>query len=123
MSIIKINYKEINLKGLKKIYEVITDTKVENIKIYETKTINPLFDYAIIVTAKSSRQMQSVINHLRKEEKTGFFKVKSVEGKGGSSWILIDLYDYIVNVFLEAERNVFGLDEVFSELPQININK
>lgn len=109
------------MKELKKLYDVISDTKVGNIKIYETKTINPLFDYALVGTATSSRQMQAVINHLRKEEKTGAFKIKGVEGKGGSSWVLIDLYDYVVNVFLESERNIYGLDEIWSALPQINI--
>lgn len=109
------------MKQLQKIFDIISDTKVENVKIYETKTINPLFDYGIVVTATSSRQMQAVVNHLRKEEKAGGYKIKGIEGKGSSSWILIDLNDYIVNVFLESERNVFGLDEIWANLPQINL--
>lgn len=108
------------MKGLKKIFKAISDTNVGNVKVYKTKTISPFFDYAIVVTATSSRQMQAVVSHLKDEEKTGAFKIKGVEGKGESSWVLIDMYDYIVNVFLESDRNIFGLDEIWAELPQVD---
>lgn len=111
-----------NKELLKHIVDAIEDVKVENIKIYETKEVNPLFDYAVIATAKTSRQMNAVVEHLEKKGVENGFTIRGIEGVRGGYWALIDLNDVIVNIFIAEERDKYDLDRRWMHLPQIDSN-
>ncbi len=53
-------------------------------------------------------------------EKEGF-EVRSIEGKDGGKWILMDLNDVIVHVFYYADREFYNLEKLWSDAPIVNI--
>ena len=106
---------------LKKVVETVEDVKVSDIKIYETKTITPLFDYVVIATASSSRQTRAVVEHLRDDSVKKSFNIKGIEGTDDSTWLLVDLDDVLVNVFIEEERERYALDKLWKDLPQVEL--
>jgi len=108
------------MEVLKKIVTTLNETKLENLKIYETKNLTPFFDYAVIVTANSSRQVVSTVDRLRKTADEAGIKIRGIEGLEGGVWVLIDFYDVIVNIFTYEERNRYGLDRLWGMLPQID---
>ena len=59
----------------------------------------PLFDYFIITTALSQKQMKAAANYIKTE-----FEVRNIEE--GEAWTLVDLNDVIVHLFLEEEKNL-----------------
>ena len=44
-------------------------------------------------------------------------RVDHVEGGRDSRWILIDASDIIVHIFEHQERNVYGLEKLYADLP------
>lgn len=105
---------------LKNIVQSIDDARVKDIKIYETASITPFFDYAIVATALSSRQLNAALNHLHDDSLKHDFKIKNAEGQNGGYWLLVDLEDVIVNVFVEESRDKYALDKLWGDLPQID---
>lgn len=105
---------------LKNVIRAIDDAKVKDIKIYETKNITPLFDYAVIATANSGRQLQAAVDHLEKKSADEGFSIRGVEGVRGGYWALIDLNDVLVNIFTAEERERYDLDKLWKDLPQLN---
>lgn len=105
---------------LKEISQSIANAKLKDVKIYDTRSITPLFDYVINATATSSRQLNAVIDHLKKDSLTKNFKIKGVEGARGEIWVLVDLYNVLVNVFLNEERDRYQLDKLWGDLPQFD---
>lgn len=110
------------MKILKEVIKSLNETKLEDLSIYETKNITPFFDYAVIVTANSSRQLHAAVDKLRKDSEENAITVRGVEGLEGGQWVLVDLGDVIVNLFIEEERTKYDLDKLWRTLPQINSN-
>ena len=107
---------------LKEVIKSLNETKLEDLKIYETKNITPFFDYAVIVTAHTSRQLIAGVTKLRKDAEENLITVRGIEGLEGGLWVLVDFGDVIVNLFVEEERTKYDLDKLWRTLPQININ-
>jgi ribosome silencing factor RsfS/YbeB/iojap len=108
--------KEDNLENLVKVKDILEGIKLQNIKIYDVRRSTPLYDYAIVATASSSRQMQAVPLHLKKEAS---LEIRGVEGPGDSSWVLIDLNSIIVHVFSKDQRELYALDQIWEDLPKL----
>ena len=105
---------------IKSCIKAVNSANAKNIKIYETKTINPLFDYAIIATVSTNRQLNAVISHAEDEAAKNGFQIRGVEGRGGGCWLLVDLYSCVIHVFTEEEREHYNLDKLWSDLPQLD---
>ena len=71
------------------------------------------FDYIIVATTLSNRQMQACLNYLKDD-----FEIRGAEV--GEAWSLIDLNDVIVHIFKEEERERYGIDRLYASLPQLN---
>lgn len=110
------------MENLKKIIETINKVNVKNIKIYKTEKITPFYDYAIIATASSSRQLKATVEHIKKESSKENYTIRSIEGVSGGTWVLIDLNEVLINVFLSEEREKYALDKMWSDLPQVVID-
>jgi len=115
-----LNRKE-NMEILEVCLNAINAAKGKDIKIYETKNINPLFDYAVLATVSTSRQLNAVAHHAEDEAYKNGYKIRGIEGRNGGSWLLIDMYDVIINVFTEEERERFDLDRLWRDLKQIEL--
>lgn len=111
--------KEEPLELLKKVIPIIDDVRVKDIVIYDMREVTPLYDYAVICTASSNRQVVSTIDHLKDGAITHHYDIRNVEGASGGVWVLVDLQSIIVHIFTEEERNVYGLDKLFSNMPKI----
>lgn len=105
---------------LKNIIPAIENTNLKDIRIYETSSITPLFDYVVNATATSSRQLAAIVNNIKKESQEKGFDVRSVEGARGEIWVLVDLNSVLVNVFLGEEREKYALDRLWKDLPQVD---
>lgn len=95
---------------LDNVLECINRNLVKDVNIYDLSNHNPLYDYVIISTAQSNRQMEACVSYLRDD-----FDIKGAEI--GEGWTLIDLGDIIVHVFTSDDRLKYGLDKLYANLP------
>ena len=94
-----------------------------NISIYKTNNITPLFDYVVIASADSRRQLDGAISNIEDEVYKNGYKVRGVEGKNGGTWLLVDLNDVLVNIFYKEERDKYGLDNMWRNLETLDFDK
>ena len=80
---------------VKKIVELIEDKKGQEIKVYDLQGKSPFFDYSILCTGSSSRNIDAIATDIKK----GLGDVKSNEGLGECNWVLIDSGDILISVF------------------------
>lgn len=111
-------YKKYLLKGDNK-YEQVVDCLdhniVKDVKVYDARQRATLYDYVIVCSTMTSRQMEACINYLKDD-----FEIRGYEF--ADSWTLIDLDDVIVHVFKEEERERYGLDRLYASMPILDIN-
>ena len=101
----------------------LSHLNLNDIAIYKTNTVTPHFDYVVIATADSKRQLDAAVNNVEDEVYKNGYKVRGVEGKNGGTWILIDLNDILVNVFYKEEREKYGLDNMWRNLERVRFDQ
>ena len=104
------------LKGIVKALEAVN---AKDIKIYQM-TSNHIFDYGIVASAIASRQMDGLVSKINELSEEYSLEIRGVEGRGGSSWLLVDLGFAIVNLFSLEERNRYDLDKVWAYCDEVS---
>lgn len=99
---------------VKAILRAIDHNLVKDVKVYDLRNTTPLYDYVVIATALSPRQMEAAANYI----KTGF-DLRGIEM--GEQWTLADAKDVIVHLFTEEEREKYSLDKLYKDLPQLHL--
>ena len=97
---------------VKKIVELIEDKKGQEIKVYDLQGKSPFFDYSILCTGSSSRNIDAIATDIKK----GLGDVKSIEGLGECNWVLIDSGDILISIFNKDARDFYQLDGSIKEI-------
>jgi len=92
------------------IVNIIEDKKGQDIKVYDMRGKSPFFDYSILCTGSSSRNIEAIATDIKKSLEN----VKNVEGLEECNWVLIDAGDIIVSVFSKDAREYYQLDAFYS---------
>lgn len=95
---------------------------IQAIKGHEIVTIDlsevehAMCDSFIICHGESTTQVGAIAHSIEKElkEKAGI-RAHHVEGMQNSQWVLIDLFDVLVHVFLEDFRSFYRLEELWAD--------
>ena len=72
-------------------------------------------DALIIASASSMRHAQSLADGVGELCRNNNFEFLRMEGYAAGQWILVDLNDIVVNVFLEPVRELYGLEALWSK--------
>jgi ribosome-associated protein len=97
------------------------DKKAENVKILDLSEISGFTDYFIICSGMSDRHVQSIASAVEQEMSTQRIEVLSSEGYSEGRWVLIDMGDVVVHVFLDALREYYDLEALWADAPRIKI--
>lgn len=109
------------MNNLKTIVKAIDEKKGHDIIVYDFHELNPFIDYTVLASASNQRQVFALADNVVDRAKEAGIPVRKMEGDKDSRWILVDLYTVIVHIFLEEERNVYRLEQLYADLPQLDI--
>ncbi|MCH2129354.1 MAG: ribosome silencing factor [Pirellulaceae bacterium] len=87
-----------------------------NVVILDLRKVSPLFDYFVIATGSSRRQMHAMseeIDH-KLEDDMGDRRL-SIEGYQDSRWILLDYGTIVVHLLDEEIREYYDLESLWAE--------
>lgn len=101
------------------IINALEDVNAKDIEVYDMREKSPFFDYLVIATATSNRQLQASIQHINDDLAKAKYDHPRVEGKQSNSWVLIDAKDIIVNVFTKEEREFYDLEKMLVEIKKL----
>lgn len=109
----KVEFKEIVLKA-------ISEKKGFDIKEYDTRSLTPFMDSMIVVSTTNIRQNNAIAQNIKDRLKeNGFDGMIRIEGNADSKWLLIDLKEIVVQLFVKDERQVYQLDRLYRDVPVI----
>ena len=97
-------------KEVASIVNIIEDKKGQDIKVYDMRGRSPFFDYSILCTGSSSRNIEAIASDIKKS----LTNIRNVEGLEECNWVLIDAGDIIVSVFSKDAREYYQLDAFYS---------
>lgn len=102
---------------------VLDKKKAENISLLKVSNLTILADYFIICSANSSTQVKALADYIEDEFAKEGIHPTSREGRGGTEWLLLDYGDIIIHIFYKEMREFYGLDKLWSDAEDIDINK
>ncbi len=111
------------MKKIEVIIDALESVNLSDIEIYDMREKSPFYDYLIISSATSDRQLQASITHIQDDLAKNNFSHPRVEGKNSNSWVLIDAKDIVVNVFTKEERAYYNLEKMLLEIRKVELTE
>lgn len=106
-----VDYKEVVLKA-------ISEKKAFDIRAYDCRSLTPFMDTMIVCSTTNIRQNNAIVQNIKERLKENKFPHDiRVEGDANSKWLLIDLKDIVVHLFVKEERQVYQLDRLYGDVP------
>lgn len=100
------------------VLQAISEKKGEDIFCYDVSSVSPFLDTMIVASTANNRQSNAIAQNIKDRLKeAGYEGDIKVEGDSNSRWLLIDLKDIVVNLFVNEERDVYALDKLYSDVP------
>ncbi len=84
--------------------------------VSEVTTIADLF---VICSGRSERQVQGIADGVVEKAKASGRAPFGLEGYRAGRWVLIDLGDVIVHVFVPDERQLYRLERLWGDAPVV----
>ena len=100
--------------------QIAADNRAHSIVILDLREQTPLFDFFVIASGTSRRQLHAVSEEIDREfqEKLGDKRL-SISGYRGSHWIVLDYGDIIVHLFEPETREFYALEELWAKARMI----
>jgi ribosome-associated protein len=93
----------------------VSDKQGTDILLLDSRGICSFSDYFIIASGDSERQLKAIVTevvHILKQQ--GEYPLHQ-EGTVSSGWLLVDYGDVILHLFAPPERQIYRLDELWSQ--------
>lgn len=95
--------------------------KAKDVVILDIHDLSVIADYFVICSARSRTQVQAIADAVREKLEERGLHCKGVEGKEDAKWILVDFGDLVAHVFMEEDREFFGLERLWGDAPRLSV--
>src|SRR5919112_961620 len=99
------------------IIDGLEDVKAQNIQVFNTEHLSPLFERVIVASGTSNRQTRSLAASVRDAVKSAGAPSPRTEGEDNGEWIIVDCGQAVVHVMQPAIRQYYHLEELWGEKP------
>ena len=103
---------------LEAILNWLTEKKAENIRVYDVEKKTDYTDVIVVCEGSADVHNKAIANHLIDMAKENHLHVLSKEGIDFGQWILIDIGDLVVHIFLPQTRDYYKIDELFTKVKE-----
>jgi ribosome-associated protein len=99
---------------------VAEDNKAKDIVVLDMRSITPLYDYFVIVTGGSRRQIHNLAEEIDASMRSLGDTRVHIEGYEASKWVVQDYGDIVVHVFDPDTRLYYGLEDLWADAPRVD---
>ncbi len=99
------------------IVDGLEDVKAQNIVVFNTEHLSPLFERVIVASATSNRQTKSLAASVRDAVKAAGDPPPRTEGEANGEWIIVDCGAAVAHIMQPAIRDYYHLEELWGEKP------
>lgn len=105
---------------LDKLTEAVDDKKAYDIRTFDVRETSSVSDYVIICHGTSDRQVKAITDEVQEVAEELNIETHT-EGYREGKWVLVDVDDVIVHVFMKTEREYYNLERLFYEGEAIEV--
>ena len=101
--------------------QAAANKKAETIRILDLHELSSFTEYFLICSGTSVPQVKAIADSIVIELKEEGYMPISVEGYSEGRWVIVDFGDMVVHVFLDALRDYYDLEELWSQGKRVPI--
>jgi ribosome-associated protein len=114
-------YKPVGLDLAKLAARYADDKKATDIVILDVSAISNVTDFYVICSGNSLPQLRAI----RKEVADKLWldhdvRQNRLDGNPESGWVVVDFFDVVVHIFQDDKRQLYALEDLWSDAPRIN---
>lgn len=95
------------------IVDGLEDVKAQNIVVFNTEHLSPLFERVIVASGTSNRQTKALAASVRDAVKASGMQVLRTEGEDNGEWIIVDCGAAVAHIMQPGIREYYHLEEIW----------
>ncbi|MBX3610211.1 MAG: ribosome silencing factor [Hydrogenophaga sp.] len=99
------------------IVDGLEDVKGQDIVVFNTEELSPLFERVIVASGTSNRQTKALAASVRDAVREAGFDKPRIEGEENGEWIIVDCGQAVVHVMQPVIRQYYRLEEIWGAKP------
>ena len=99
------------------IVDGLEDVKGQDIRVFNTEHLSPLFERVIVASGTSNRQTKALAASVRDKVRDAGFAKPRIEGEDNGEWIIVDCGAAVAHVMQPMIRQYYNLEEIWGEKP------
>lgn len=99
------------------IVDGLEDVKGQEIVVFNTESLSPLFERVIIASGTSNRQTKALAASVRDAVREAGFDKPRIEGEDNGEWIIVDCGAAVAHVMQPVIRQYYRLEEIWGATP------
>ena len=103
--------------------QVLDDKKAGDLTVLDVSAQSSITDYLVVATATSSPHLRALRVELEKALDADHTHIVGMESAGESGWMVIDVFDVMIHLFLAETRERFGLERLWRDATEISVDK
>jgi ribosome-associated protein len=104
--------------------DLADNRKAENIVILDVRKISSITDYFVICTGTSEPHLRAIVDEIQENlEEKHQLSPRGTDGSINTSWVVLDYFDVIVHVMRSDVRDLYNLEDLWGDAPQVKTRK
>ena len=99
------------------IVDGLEDVKAQDIQVFNTEHLSPLFERVIVASGTSNRQTKALAASVRDAVKEAGFPKPRTEGEENGEWIIVDCGAAVAHIMQPTIRQYYRLEDLWGEMP------
>lgn len=95
------------------IVDGLEDVKAQDVVVFNTEALSPLFERVIIASGSSNRQTKALASSVRETVKARGLPVLRTEGEDNGEWIIVDCGAAVAHIMQPSVRDYYRLEEIW----------
>ena len=99
------------------IVDGMEDVKAQDIQVFDTEHLSPLFERIIVASGTSNRQTRAIAASVRDKVRDAGFPKPRMEGEENGEWIIVDCGAAVAHIMQPTIRQYYRLEELWGDTP------
>ncbi len=99
------------------IIDGLEDVKAQDIQVFNTEHLSPLFERVIVASGTSNRQTKALAASVRDAVRDAGFAKPRIEGEENGEWIIVDCGPAVAHIMQPTIRTYYHLEEIWGDKP------
>jgi ribosome-associated protein len=111
------------LNLLKICCHALDEKKAGDLRVFDVSEQSSITDYLVLATATSGPHLRALRVELEKAVDNSKTRIVGIEEGQDSGWVVVDLFDVMVHLFLVERRSHYGLEMLWKDATEISLGE